>query len=104
MSKFEKLVRLLDHPDDNYWGDILAGEAREIIDSDPEVLLSFILEQWESWPENRLEHLAYLLGEGVSNVEEKLIIALHGSKYKSVVFHAKEAVIELESTRNRQRL
>lgn len=103
MSKIEELVSLLDHPDDNYWGDILSDEARVIIDSDPELLLGKVLEQWQEWPENRLEHLAYLLGEGVSGIEEQLINVLHRSKYKSVVFRAQEAVIELQSTHNKQR-
>lgn len=100
MNDIEELIKLLDHPDDNYWGDILCNDARAAIDCNPEVILGEILETWKEWPENRLEHLAYILGEGLSKVEKDLIEALHKSKYKSVVFRAKEAVIELESTHN----
>ncbi|MBU2705300.1 hypothetical protein KCM76_04870 [Zooshikella marina] len=98
MNDIEELVKLLDHPDDNYWGDILCDDARAVIDHNPEMILGEVLQTWEEWPENRLEHLAYLLGEGLSEVEKDLIEALHKSKYQSVTFRAKEAVIELEST------
>jgi hypothetical protein len=101
MSDIEELINFLDHPDDNYWGDILCDDARAIIDKDPELILTKVIQQWEDWPENRLEHLAYLLGEGLSEVETSLIRALHQSKYKSVVFRAKEAFIELGSTHNK---
>ncbi|WP_087026539.1 hypothetical protein [Thaumasiovibrio subtropicus] len=99
MSQFEEFIKRLDHADDDYWADVLSDEARKIIDSAPEVLLSAVLEHYQAWPENRLEHLAYLLGEGVSELEEQLILLLQQSKYESVVSRAKEAAIELETTR-----
>jgi hypothetical protein len=71
-----------------------------VIDSNPEMILGEVFQKWEEWPENRLENLAYLLGQGLSEIEKDLIEALLKSKYKSVIFRAKEAVIELESTHN----
>lgn len=100
MNDVEELIRLLDHPDDNYWGEILCDDARAVIDRNPEMILGEVLQKWEEWPENRLEHLAYLLGEGLSDVEKDLVEALHKSKYRSVTFRAKEASIELECTQN----
>ncbi|SFM22467.1 hypothetical protein [Marinobacter zhejiangensis] len=98
MNTIEELIRLLDYLDDDYWSDVLCGDARTIIDRDPELIMSNVLQQWEDWPENRLEHLTYLLGEGRSEVEKLLIENLQRSKYKTVVFRAKEALIEMEST------
>ncbi len=100
MNDIEVLIKLLDHPENDYWSDVLCDDARAVIDRNPEMILSDVLQQWEDWPESRLEHLAYLLGEGLSEVEKALVEALHKSKYESVVFRAKEAVIELESAHN----
>ncbi len=100
MNDIEILIKLLDHPENDYWSDILCDDARAVIDRNPEMILSDVLQQWEDWPENRLEHLTYLLGEDMSEVKKALIEALHKSEYESVVFRAKEAVIELESAHN----
>ncbi len=94
MSDFDLLVDLLDHPDDDFWGDVLSSEAREIIDTNIDEILSLVLASWREWPENRLEHLAYLLGESNSQVEKVLVYELLQSHYESVVFRAIEAVSE----------
>jgi hypothetical protein len=97
MNDLNQLVELLDHPDDNYWGDVLSSEAREIIDKNIDGILSSVLNCWRQWPENRLEHLAYLLGDSPSEVERKLVYELLDSQYESVAFRAREAAHEFES-------
>jgi hypothetical protein len=88
-----KLISLLDLPDDsNYWSDVACCEARALIDQDSESLLNEIFEVCEHWPENRQEHLAYILGEGVSPCESKILVHLSKSVYLSVAFRAREVL------------
>ena len=96
MSDLNQLIELLDHPDDNYWGDVLSSEAREIIDRNIDEILAPVLGCWHQWPENRLEHLAYLLGDSPSETEKKLVYELLNSQYESVVFRAQEAAYEFK--------
>ena len=91
----ERLVRLLDHPDDDYWSDVLSSEARALIDRNVDEMLPQVISCWRQWPEHRLEHLAYLLGEGTSQVEALLIQELLQSPYDDVVYRAKEAAKQL---------
>lgn len=94
MDELNQLIKLLDHPDDDFWGDVLSCEAREMIDADIDGVLMQVLGCWHQWPENRLEHLAYLLGDSPSEIEKKLVYELLTSQYESVVFRAREAAYE----------
>lgn len=84
------LVSLLDLVDGDYWSDVASSEARSLIDQDPQKLLSEIFPFLNQWPENRLEHLAYILGEGDSPIEEEILIHLSTSIYPSVSLRARE--------------
>ena len=94
MNDLGQLIELLDSPDNDYWGDVLSSEARGIIDKNIDEILLPILHCWQQWPENRLEHLAYLLGESRSEIEKKLVYELLNSQYESVAFRAREAASE----------
>lgn len=94
MNDLDQLIELLDSPDNDYWGDVLSSEARGIIDKNIDEILLPILYCWQQWPENRLEHLAYLLGESRSEIEKKLVYELLNSQYESVAFRAREAASE----------
>lgn len=96
MDNLSLLIDLLDSPDNDYWGDVLSCEARGIIDKNSEEIMLSILDCWQQWPENRLEHLAYLLGNNSSEVEKKLIFELLNSQYESVAFRAREAASEFK--------
>jgi hypothetical protein len=94
-----KLISFLDLPDSDYWSDVACCEARALIDQDSQSLLNEIFEVCEHWSENRQEHLAYILGEGASPCESKILDHLSKSVYPSVAFRAREALRAME-TRN----
>lgn len=88
----ERLVELLDLPDADYWSDVGCAEARAIIDADPQSALSEIESQWRSWPEPRLEHLAYILGEGPHPFEKEILLEMARSGAPSLEMSAREAL------------
>jgi hypothetical protein len=89
---FQKLIALIDLPDDDYWYDLACAEARDIIDLHCEEVLSAARAEWRSWTALRQEHLAYILGEGNSTVEAELVIDLTNSDYSDVRSRAMEAL------------
>ena len=91
MGEFERSVELLDYPESDLWSDILACEARAIIDNDIHQMISLVLACWRQWPEHRLEHLAYVLGESAAPLEQRVIDELLESPYPSVIARAIEA-------------
>lgn len=99
MSQLEELIALLDLHDTDYWYDYASCRAREIIDRNPTGILSEVLDCWTQWPENRTEHLAYLLGDNTYDIEKKLINALQHSPYESVVYRANEAASAIRESR-----
>ena len=88
----ERLVELLDIPDSDYWSDVGCVEARSIIDADPQLVIREIESQWKSWPEPRLEHLAYILGEGAHSLEKEVLLELARSSFPGVAMSAREAL------------
>lgn len=91
------LINELDVPDTDYWYDSGCDFARKIIDEAPEAFIISILNVWRKWPDERQEHLAYILGEGTSTKELELIKQMLTSPCDDVVFRAKEALIEFNS-------
>ncbi len=92
----KELVSYLDQPDNDLWYDDGCVIARNIIDDNEPAILAGISKEFESWPSARQEHLAYILGEGLSEIELDIINKMLRSKYKGVVFRAKEALIEFQ--------
>jgi len=92
----EKLKGYLDQADTDLWYDDGCFIARNLIDENPEETLMEIISEWKSWPVERQEHLAYILGESNSKNEIKLINEMLKSQSRDVVFRAKEAFNELE--------
>lgn len=87
----ENLIRLLDLHDNDYWYDEACNEARQIIDSAPEAIFALILKEWHDWPEERQQHLIYVLGEGNSPLEAQLIVEMLESDNMEIASLAKEA-------------
>ncbi|MGW8391382.1 hypothetical protein [Pseudoduganella sp. HUAS MS19] len=87
-----KLIQHLDLPDADYWYDVACSEARSILDVDSQVLLPQILAQWRSWPEMRQEHLAYILGEGTSEIERQILDEMAQLPDSEAAFRAREAL------------
>lgn len=96
MSRLNELIRLLDLPDADFWYDVASCWATDIIYSDTDEILSEVSDCWPKWPEERIEHLAYILGGADSEIERKLIYALQKCQYPSVVYRANEAALELK--------
>lgn len=95
MKSIDKLIDLLDSPDDEIWGNVYIDYAEEIFENEPNELISTILKQWSIWPENRQEHLACILGYVGSPLERELILQMVNSDNKLVANRAKEALDEL---------
>ena len=90
----KNLIDNLNIPNTDYWYDSVSDLARNIIDDNYDQTFSILLLEWRAWPENTQEHLAYILGEGSSVQELALINEMLTSDYESVVFRAKESLIE----------
>jgi len=95
MNNLDKLVKLLDYLDGDYWSDVLSQEARAVIDRDVDQILTLVAANWMAWPEHRLAHLAYVLGESTSPVERQLVQELLKSPFEDVVFKARERARQL---------
>lgn len=94
MKSIDKLIDLLDSPDDEVWGNVYIDYAGEIFEGDSGALIPIIVKQWSSWPINRQEHLACILGYVGSQQEKELILQMIGSDNKQVASRAKEALEE----------
>ncbi|MCP4106573.1 MAG: hypothetical protein GY749_13735 [Desulfobacteraceae bacterium] len=97
-DNIKKLISYLDLPNNDYWYDEASCIARDIIDSNLNIILETLLNQWENWSAERQEHLAYILGESDSKLEIKLLKAMSKSKDSDVVYRAKEALQNYKNT------
>ena len=95
MKPIDKLIRLLDLPDSDYWSDDASEEARNIINSSSELIFSHLLKEWKDWSPHRQEHLAYILGSGTSKVEQYLVKQMLNTEHSEVVYRAQEAIDEI---------
>ncbi|MBU2714375.1 hypothetical protein [Zooshikella harenae] len=68
--------------------------AGEIFEGEHDKLIPIIVDKWNSWPINRQEHLACILGYVGSAQEKELILQMIGSNNKQVANRAKEALNE----------
>ena len=91
---FTQIEFYLDMADSDYWYDEGCEIPRSIIDENIDDIFPWLLQEWFKWSENAQEHLAYILGEGESDLELKLIKEMLHSEYESVVYRAKEALVE----------
>ena len=91
-SMLERLVKLLDLPDADYWADVGSVDARAVLDESPTMVLSEVLRQWHTWPAMRQEHLAYILGESSLLIEKEILTAMVESSNSSVAMSAREAL------------
>jgi hypothetical protein len=91
-SMLERLVKLLDLPDADYWADVGSVDARAVLDESPTMVLSEVLRQWHTWPATRQEHLAYILGESSLIIEKEILTAMIESSNSSVAMSAREAL------------
>ncbi|WP_227816875.1 hypothetical protein [Nitrogeniibacter aestuarii] len=91
MSAIDKLTTYLDLVDNDYWHDVACLDARRVIDTNGIDLLERIFVCCAQWPENRLEHFAYIL-DGGTEVEIRLLRMLAESEFSSVAFRAREVL------------
>ncbi|MFO1367957.1 MAG: hypothetical protein U1F46_03105 [Marinagarivorans sp.] len=96
MKPLNTLISLLDKPDDEIWGNVWSDDAFELLRKEHAFLFPIIIQEWKLWPENRQEHLAFLLGSTGTPDEKALIVAMLGATYSSVRKRAKEALEEFE--------
>jgi hypothetical protein len=89
---FQKLIALIDLPDNDYGYDLACAEARDIVDLHCEEVLNAARAEWRSWTALRQEHLAYILGEGNSTVEAEWVIDMTSSDHSGVRSRAMEAL------------
>ena len=92
----QNFKNILDLPDTDYWYDVGCCEARGILDRGDKDFWIAILEELLLWSELRMTHLAYILGEGASDIELSLIKKLFLSQNSEVLFCAREALNEFE--------
>ena len=97
----DELIELLDLPDSDVWYDHGCTLARQIIDGNCTAILDEIIRVWRSWPENRLIHLAYVLGDSALPSELSLIHDLMKSDSEDIVFRAKEALTSFKNITSR---
>jgi hypothetical protein len=96
-----ELIELLDLPDSDVWYDNGCTLARKIIDGNCTIILDEIIRVWRSWPENRLIHLAYVLGDSTQLSELSLIHDLMSSDNRDIVFREKEALASFKNITSR---
>ena len=90
----QELYNLLDLPDSDYWFDSGCEIARNLINENRDEIFILLKSVWREWPAVVQEHLVYILGEGSSERELELIEDMVSSKYESVVYRSKEALID----------
>ncbi|WP_431286914.1 hypothetical protein [Roseateles chitinivorans] len=88
---YEKFLSLLDRPDDEAWGLVWSEDAATLLKLHHHEFLPTIRAQWRGWSNNRLDHLAFLLGSTGTAEEELLIVELLGAADANVVSRAREA-------------
>lgn len=95
MTSLDKLISLLDLPDDEIWANVWEEDARQLLIEKHAELLPAILKQWRTWPINRQEHMAFILGHVGSPDEKTLAIEMLAASDPRVRNRAKEALDEL---------
>jgi len=93
-----ELISYLDLPDSDYWYDEGSCIARNILNQKPEIFLEQILNEWKQWSPRRQEHLAYILGEGESDKEHRLIIEMLNCESEGVQLRARESLADYEQS------
>jgi hypothetical protein len=63
-----------------------------MLDEEGRHLLPKILAEWSAWTEMRQNHLAYILGEGHSPMERKILSDMAQSGSLEVAFTARESL------------
>lgn len=91
-----ELISYLDLCDSDYWYGEGSCLARNLLNQNADSLLEQIFIEWRDWSPMRQEHLAYILGEGESVKEHKLIIEMLNSELDGVQFRVKEALVNYE--------
>jgi hypothetical protein len=84
-------------PDTDYWYDEASVLAQAIVQGNSPAILQEIAAERVSWPTNRQEHLAYILGNGTSEAEQKILLTLSASTDSSVSFRALESLAEMRN-------
>jgi hypothetical protein len=94
MKSLMQLTALLDKPDDEIWGNIWINDATALFRQEYAALIPEILTVWRSWPINRQEHLAVILGTTGSSEEHALITHMLLAEDPGVRSRAQEALDE----------
>jgi hypothetical protein len=94
MESLNQLMALLDKPDDEIWGNIWMNDATALFRQEYASLIPEILPIWQSWPINRQEHLAVILGTTGSLEEKTLISQMLLAEDSGVRSRAQEALDE----------
>ena len=85
------LLDALNLPDNDIWYDDGCDYARSLMDAEAPYIFTELLEHWKTFSELQQEHLAYILDEGSSELEDSLIRDMMSSPSKEVSFKAWEA-------------
>ena len=91
------LINLLDVPDADYGYDEASVLAQAIVQGNSPAILQEIAAELVSWPANRQEHLAYILGNGPSEAEQRILLTLSASTDSSVSFRARESLADMRN-------
>lgn len=94
MESLKQLIALLDKPDDEIWGNLWLDDAIALFRQEYAALIPEILTVWRSWPVNRQEHLAVILGTTGSSAEHALIKQMLLAEDSGVRSRAQEALDE----------
>lgn len=86
------LKELLDFPDSASWYEYAAGAARDVIDSDQQEMLRWLLDACSDFNANMQEHLAYILCNKPGSLEHEILVQLSRSNDESVAWRANEAL------------
>lgn len=88
----DRLVKLLDLPDADYWADVGSEDAHAVVDENPTMVLCEVRHQWQSWPPMRQQHLAYILGQSSLSIEKEILLEMAESSNSNVAMSAREAL------------
>jgi hypothetical protein len=87
-----ELTSLLDAPDSTFWYEYAAGAARDIIDTDAQVMLQRLLLELPQLTANMQAHLAYILCNEPGTIEHEILTQLSKSDDENVAWRANEAL------------